>query len=41
MAESSALVVVQVVGVTFGLDIMLAGQTQLQITKCATCEFCV
>lgn len=40
MAESSALVVVQVLGMTFGLeDNMLAGQAQVQIIRCATCGF--
>lgn len=34
MAESSALVVVQVLGMTFGLeDNMLAGQAQVQIIR--------
>lgn len=40
MAESSALVVVQVLGMTFGLeDNMVAGQAQVQIIRCATCGF--
>lgn len=40
MSESNALVVVQVLGMTFGLeDNMLAGQAQVQIIKCTTFFF--
>lgn len=40
MAESSALVVVQVLGMTFGLeDNMLTGQAQVQIIRCAISGF--